>query len=663
MFFTRVVLRIVVLKGRGAGVFARRLYEKNISSYKYISFDIFDTLIRRIVYSPQQVYKLMNACDAMLPHEFENLRINAEIKAANENEFYDIYDIYKYIEFEGEGERNAAIELEVKTEIEVCEPNPEMFELYKKCIEENRYVILTSDMYLPRKYLVQILDACGIVGYNRLFISCEEKANKIRGTLFRKVLGILNAKPSEVFHIGDNIKSDFIQPRLNGIGSKLYSINHNSIYNDKKLVEDDYLNQQVFVDSMLNLKYANESSSVPFRIGYICLGPLLFGFSKWLERQLADNSIDKVFFLSRDGKIMMDAYEAIGGKKSFCYLYASRKALIIPTIWRHAELDNVINIFYKTNEDTVSDLLGKLGISVNENYETIKEYGLNLDDKIDYTMLMKSEFYDFYNNVKEKVIINSKNQEQFLIEYINEVGFTGKVAIVDIGWFGNMQKALTETLLDNKVKVDIRGFYLGIDPRSKTVEDNKLNVKGFLFEKGYEELRKYEKSINAIMEFIFSTTHGSILGYRKEDGCIKPNYAPYEYDNNENYVGEKQLIDESLALKEMQDAALNYIKDIMRYKRFASQTFSAKTSFANFIQFGINPQMKDLEYFGDLRLLGSGDIFNYFAKPSRDISLFKLMNEIKKSVWRMGYIKRLIPLPIPYSKIYFILRRLAGKLD
>ena len=51
---------------------------------------------------------------------------------------------------------------------------------------------------------------------------------------------------------------------------------------------------------------------------------------------------------------------------------------------------------------------------------------------------------------------NSKDEFNIYVNYLKSINFHGKVAIVDIGWHGNMQKAL------NKICLFIDFVYISI---------------------------------------------------------------------------------------------------------------------------------------------------------------------------------------------------------
>ena len=88
---------------------------------KIVSLDIFDTLVKRLVYEPRHVFSLMvkSALNRgiVLTENFVKLRVEAERCANRESGYANIYEIYNKIEHLNKETRDAALKLEVETEI------------------------------------------------------------------------------------------------------------------------------------------------------------------------------------------------------------------------------------------------------------------------------------------------------------------------------------------------------------------------------------------------------------------------------------------------------------------------------------------------------------------------------------------------------------------
>ena len=621
-----------------------------------------------MVAKPTQVFFLVEEYakknSIEIPNDFANLRIRAEQNAVSKNAYANIFEIYNEIKgFRTEEERQRILQLEFLAELEVCVPNRAMLELFNHYREKGVPIILITDMYWTREYIAQLLESVGVTGYEKLYISCECKANKHDGRLFTYVLMDLQVKPINVTHYGDNRRSDILNTRLKGINSKrvYYDLpTKRVIYSDGNSLSCNntiaYEIQQKIISCKLDV-----TKSRAYQLGYILLGPLLDGFSMWLKQQVEADEIENLLFLARDGKIMQRAFEAANSNCSHRYIYASRRALIVPNIWKCCDLKDVISLFFTSKNDTYGSLLWKMGLSEKEYESILNKYGIKRNEKINIKELFNTRFPVIYEELKNTIFNNSKNQNELLSRYLNSVNFDKNTAIVDVGWYGNMQRALQRTLKDLGKEKDINGYYVGVVPDSKTVLSSEIKVKGYLFEPGSENLFKIEKSMNGLMEWFFTAEHGSTLGYcENKNGEICPILDICEFDSE--YM---KLEDELFIHNEFQAGALDYVKMMSKYSFLNCIEKKPEIVFRNLQNFGTEPLMKDLELFGNIRIIRETGS-QYFAKPKGIIYYLihphTLINDMSSCGWRIGFMKRLFRLPIPYSKAYFFVRKLAKKV-
>ena len=186
-----------------------------ISNYKYISFDIFDTLLVRNIVKNETIFDIVGkrAFDYGIIKDnlFFNERIIAQdiaSKKANNAEF-SLQDIYNNINCYSEGQKEKLMELEVLVEKTMIQINKELFEVYLWCKKNNKYIIATSDMYLDSSVINEILQENNIY-VDKLYVSSEIGKNKRTGTIFNYILKDLKLCKNELIHIGDNFKSDYI---------------------------------------------------------------------------------------------------------------------------------------------------------------------------------------------------------------------------------------------------------------------------------------------------------------------------------------------------------------------------------------------------------------------------------------------------------------------
>ena len=187
------------------------------SKYKYISFDIFDTLIIRKVKNPRDVFSYMESNLSLNNIYIKNFYIKRVLAEKISYRFFrhpNIFQIYRFLWCTKE-QKKRLIDLEIKTEKILTKANPLLFDLYDFCLKNRKQIIITSDMYIPKHIMDDILHSAGYFDYKRLYISCDVKKSKNNGDIFPYILNDLKISKDELIHLGDNKKSDI--DNANGI--------------------------------------------------------------------------------------------------------------------------------------------------------------------------------------------------------------------------------------------------------------------------------------------------------------------------------------------------------------------------------------------------------------------------------------------------------------
>lgn len=373
--------------------------------------------------------------------------------------------------------------------------------------------------------------------------------------------------------------------------------------------------------------------------GYEKFGPLLLLFSKWLQKELEKKQIKKVYFLARDGFIMKKAFDIVNDNKNIksSYFYASRRSIIVPSLWKLNKADEIFDVIAFNKNISIKSFLKKVGL---DNYKKVEyfliKYNYTLDTSIN--LVNSKNFKNFLKEIFPLIKENSKQEYISFQKYIEVEKFTGKVAIVDIGWFGSMQKALNNIVND----ANVYGYYFGLIPDAKMCNDSF----GFLFDtnKNKDIYEKFHYFIN-IFEFLFLAQHGSVKRFINNQEFVE--FYEYEYKN---------MIEKDIA-ETIQKEALKYIATNKNEK------LSHKEVINNFMSEFLNPNLKTAQLFGNIKF--KDDEFKYIAKPQKFLNyIFKITNlklDFINSAWRIGFMKRLFIIPLPYYKINCFLRKKLKK--
>ena len=613
-----------------------------VKDYDVVSFDVFDTLLKRNVRNPIDIFAYIEKKMCFL--EFTKKRIEAEKKAREHsgNNEITIHDIYREY-----GDDYSSFELNAESEFLIA--NEDMLPVFNYCIE-NKRVILTSDMYLTECFISQILKREGISGYEKLYLSSTIGKTKSTGELFEFLIDDLKVDRNKIVHIGDSIKSDYIVPKSLGI---------TAIHIPTYIKKAEYQLSNGSIEENIISSFINNtiphSPDKYYRFGYEKFGMFLWGYSKWLHDSVTASDIKKVYFLSRDGLIMKKTFDSLYSDIETHYIEVSRRALRVPVLWMNYEFEHVLDMISPSKLVPLSTIFDGVGLNIEDYKDLVHECGFKTTTCFDrHDILKNNQLKDLYKRLAPDIESVSKQEYRLLVKYIKQNNMAGKFAIVDIGWAGSMQRFLCEILDKLGIKHEIKGFYIGVAERHKQNQDvvPDLDLNGYLFDFSHDKNAvDKRRPFVGLFETLFLEQAGSVKNYIDEGGVVKGNRLAYEYIENGEPTYELQCV------KKIQEGAIDFVK------RFGNRDIEldAATLFEGIEETGLRPTKKDLNMFADFRFFDEGET-QCLAKPKSLICYATHTNELKKdfllSRWKIGFMKRMMKIRVPYEKIYRYMLRL-----
>ena len=598
------------------------------SKCKYVSFDIFDTLIMRYVYNPEDIFLLMNKKFEEVYKSnisFDKLRIGAErvcrMKFGNSHPEYqdvnidEIYDtLSEYYNIPLDVAKTMEAE-EKKLEIKFSRRRKSAFELFDVAKLSGKEVILTSDMYLDEATIRAILDKAGYSGYKKLYISSVLRKTKANGDIFKAVIKDLGAKASDILHIGDTWINDIERPKSLGISTiffpkakevfenKINGINTNLCHNIGETVCGIMCNPSKFKDSlgyrcMLALvagyyfdnpyrSFNDESdfNGSPYFIGYYALGMHMVALSKWI----CDNSAeyDNIYFMARDGYLPMLAYNIFRNNENPKgeYIYTSRK-LLLPLMIESKEDFFDLPVEYRNH--TPATILELLSFCC-------KDYNAKtLDFDVNKTFTDENQFNNFITFFVDNLYDSSKHNEAIerCKKYYAPLA-KGNNASFDMGYSGRIQTAVS------------RACGKGIDAlfvHSDSKRYSNMQRKGNYKIKTFYDFYPYMSGL--IREHILSDSSSSCIGI----------------DENINLIfdGIEKLYQDSFVVNQIQQGAIDFVKDfknifIEYFDYIDFKPYEASMVFEGYLRCGkdFDRQIFKASYFEDL-VYGSKDNINIY---------------------------------------------------
>jgi HAD superfamily hydrolase (TIGR01549 family) len=487
---------------------------------KLVSFDLFDTLISRTYLKPSDLFVHLSEIvfvDFGIKEFYKTRTIEeSKLRSTKETEITldEIYtSIANKLSIE-DGTINKIKLLELKLEYDSIVINHHYLNefnnsLLSKCI--------ITDTYLPKWFIEQIVSDKLLISNIPIFISSELGFSKFNSKIFYHVKNYFSINFNEWTHFGDNFFSDYQVPRKLGICA-IHLKNLNLDFNSSLLKVTN--SDESFLMGLIK-NHINNSDLSPFIEYYlrVCV-PIQLKIASEINNLLDVKSINKVFFLSRDGKLFHDTYTELYGKESSEYLLASRKALILPSAIEESTL-NIDFIFEKIKFSSINNFISSL--SLEKHPEVIFFFN---ELEIDFNIKLTS-------HLKEKIILKIKNSKAFIdklfyvankrrniyIKYLKNIGFfdKNKVMIFDLGWHGNMQtylERISKSVRDNFI---IEGYYFDylssdrgidkfIDSRNTFSYIYSINLLESIFDSNQGSLRYIDEYKNSI-SFLHDDQH------------------------------------------------------------------------------------------------------------------------------------------------------------
>ena len=379
-----------------------------------------------------------------------------------------------------------------------------------------------------------------------------------------------------------------------------------------------------------------------YDFGYNKFGPFLFGFARWLKRELLSSGYEKVFFFSRDGYMMQKAFDLLNdtGIKSE-YVYTSRKSLRQPLLYNCTDFEESLAYLSRERYISYGKLLEYYGFDEAEQEDIAKAEGFRLDEAKLYDEIKGDELARHLYKSREAIIRErSQEQDRLLLQYTEQKGMRQRFAIVDVGWHGNMQRYLELFMQRHGLGNEFEGYYLGILPDAKLA----TGVHGYVYEPERPKMYKKMLCFFGVCEKLLQGFEGSTVGYVSEGEDVLPKLMSYEYE------GDRQVVE---AIESWQKGALTYVQEAV-----AHDIDPPDESLCNpLLRFGRKPSLADTKLFSFFYNTDGSKAYYTSQKPLYRYRPKELIRALSDSPWKTGFMKSAFKVPLPYYTVYRLMKK------
>jgi predicted HAD superfamily hydrolase len=473
---------------------------------KVVSFDLFDTLLIRRIHDPdlvklpvaRYISGLAGTVGSTVSWpKIQELRDSIEQqqrqktgeKFADQEACYPVFMAELLRQLFRENYSDAILEkvtdYELSVENSMLVPRQILVQWMVELAEAGKRIFILSDMYLPASHLEKLVERAGFLHLVEAIISSADSFQaKASGEGYRLAAKNYNLEPQEWLHIGDNAHSDGLRAQEFGIDALII---HDPREDQRKAIVKRYYNYsdgkpfwrgRLLQQLMAPHEAENRKQPALYAEGYNFLGPLIGIFVQRIAELCRKENITKIFFLSREGwtfkrywQEAMPGLYPLGGLPEVEYLYVSRMALagascayqgltktnadiaFLPP--GNRDFRDVCRIF-SLDSGSFSEILDIYQLREDTCLSPIHE-GYQPENRRRFEAMLTDD--DFQDEVKKQ----TADTNTALQRYLEDVNFFDhqRVAIVDIGWLGTIQRFLFEAVAHREDVPQCIGYLFG----------------------------------------------------------------------------------------------------------------------------------------------------------------------------------------------------------
>jgi FMN phosphatase YigB (HAD superfamily) len=491
--------------------------ERLIDRADLVSFDVFDTLLRRPFLRPVDLFAYLEEKHGLWDFQYERLHAEMQARRANPHKIDITYaDIYQFLA------ADPAHEIEAETNLLYA--RAEGLELYKLARAKGKKIALLSDMYLPKPVIAKLMAKIGVT-YDHIFVSGDDQVANWVGSMFRELLRASKIPPGQILHIGDNLDSDFKEPTR--IGIRAIHISNEWPFGSadgfaepliKRIAGASWRGSRLAA-SLRDFAHDQQIESVWSAIGAFLAGPLAHAYAQWISDQANRDGVQCLTFLARDGWLPKVAMDRLRQDLQISYSFINRATVSRALFDRPTP--NLIEKIEEFLPLTIFSLLTQYGFDT-------EQIGRELAAKIDLHTPLRNrralvKALQELRERSEAFRTEAESARRLLEQHLREAGAFSKpdcFALCDIGWFGNVSDMLASLFPEAS---QWRFYFFGTGATFKNLA---LNSRSFFFHLGIPEANQgiLFEGIE-ILEALFTSSQSSALRLVEIEGKIAPLFS------------------------------------------------------------------------------------------------------------------------------------------
>lgn len=521
----------------------RQAIDKN----EVISFDLYDTLIMRTICNPNDIFKLVELkLEEQIEEKMTYREMRNNVVANLKDENYTLDDLYsKMKELYTAVDVSDLKKVELEVEKSVTVARKDVVDLFNYAVSCGKEVYILSDMYLPKTFVMTLLEQCNIkIEAEHVWISGEEKKNKFSGSLWKYYQEyVIQGKAA--LHIGDSVKADVEMAKQYGVDAikipsaakMMENVLSTNIWGEITSVYAS-LTIGIVMNELFNSPFAWQEIDGKYivrtceKFGKVVFGNVILTYLLWIIKECKKQNISQLMFLSRDGFFLERHYLYLVHQlhdyrmPDEQYLYTSRKAILSLMANEDKEALEALKTFsFKGNFKDYLKMRFNCEVSKSD-VNALKECILPGDEQ-----LVTQWLEPYKQCIQDKLSEHKKAYSKYLEQFCA----SSDSAIVDICYTGTIQYWMSKAL-----NLTIKGFYFVADvsDNNKFFKDNNM-IPCFQTDKTAEKSMIWKN--HKIVESLLTAPYG-MMNCVEESGEI----TAFEIGENQKNFMERELINSGI---------------------------------------------------------------------------------------------------------------------
>ena len=557
--------------------------------YPVVAFDVLDTLIKRDAARPTDLF-------AMLGADFAKARTRAETEArAAKSGEVTLADIYARPCMAGYDPA-----AECAAELACAVPNLPVLQAARALHAQGKRIYYISDMYLPKAQLDAMLQKCGYTFLDGGFVSADYGVQKRSGKLFGVFLRETNTRAQDVLFIGDSWRADVAGAALGGIRAWHLPT--------QELPRESLPAGAVAAFTANRLPRFSGAEAYGFSV----LGPLAVAYCQWLHAQAQQHPGARLFFLARDMYLMRQVYALLYPGEATAYLQVSRRSLC-PLLLAQKQWDLLLTALPRQSL-TGAQIAAYCGTACPPEQQA-ESYDLKHAPDTARSLLQT---------------LAPPADADAVSAYLARQNLREGDILVDIGSGGT-----TQILLQALCGIPLHGCQLSCDDRLRG-RLSEAETAVFLFDGQPAPLLYWAGQ--PMLERLLSEDVGATLGYTQTAQDITVRQAPQQ---------------PTALLAALQQGALRFAES-WQTSFLQTLTIPPAAAIAPFLRLVGQPTAGETALLGDLTV-EDGGVYPLAAPRKAGYYLTHARQagrDFSAARRKIGFLKRLAPLPLPYDRLY-----------